>query len=84
MLVRHLRKKQKMERYLFTEHEVGEVIEAVVNLVRAGFGIGGEKKAAERLEMLEMLIDAREVPDYALGWYVIDENGDPKCERFSQ
>lgn len=73
-----------MKTYIITDHELNEIIQAAGDEVRGSFGKGDMEKAADKLEMLERRVEAREVPAYALGWYVIDENGDPKCERFSE
>lgn len=73
-----------MNCYIITEKELNEIIQASGDEVRGAFGKGNGEKAAERLEMLERRVEAREVPAYALGWYVIDYDGNPKCEAFAK
>ena len=71
-----------MKYLLITSHELNEIIQAVGDEVRGAFGKGNMEKAVDRLEMLERRGESRAVPAYALGWYVIDDNGDTKCEAF--
>lgn len=71
-----------MKYLLITSHELNEIIQAAGDEVRGAFGKGNMEKAAARLEMLERRVEAREVPGYAKGWYIIDDNGDTKCEAF--
>ncbi len=73
-----------MEMYLITAKELEQIIQAAGDEVRGAFGKGNSEKAAERLEMLERRVESRQVPDYAMGWYVIDYDGNPKCEAFAK
>lgn len=72
-----------MSWHVITDKELNDIIMAAGDEVRGAFGKGDGEKAAERLERLERKVEAREIPADALGFYIIDENGDPKCLRFS-
>lgn len=70
--------------HMITDKELNDIIQYAGDEVRGAFGKGNSEKAAERLERLEKKVEGREVPGNALGFYILDENHDPKCLRFGE
>jgi hypothetical protein len=73
-----------MSWHVITDKELNDIILAAGDEVRGAFGKGNMERASQRLERLERKVAAREIPADALGFYIIDENGDPKCLRFTE
>lgn len=68
-----------MTRHIITDYELNEIILAAGDEVRASFGKGNPEKAEARLYRFEQIVEAREIPENVLGFYIIDNDGNPKC-----
>ena len=73
-----------MPRYIITDQELENIIQASGDVVRGAFGNGNMGKAQDKLDRLERIVEGREIPDDAIGFYLIDGNGDDKCLEFPE
>jgi len=65
---------EEKKRYILTEESLLEVVEKAMKYGMAKADIG-----KEFFQIGDLLKKQIMVPNGALGFYVIDENGDPKC-----
>jgi hypothetical protein len=70
------------ERYIVTREQLDRMRQTEGDLVRVAFKGGDINKADDRADEAYHACLAIEVPQDAKGFYVIDENGDPKCVGF--
>lgn len=54
-----------MTRYIITDQELENIIQAAGDLVRGAFGHGDMEKSQDELDRLERRVEAREVPEWA-------------------
>lgn len=54
-----------MSRYIITDQELENIIQAAGDVVRGAFGNGSMEKAAHKLERLERTAEGREIPVWA-------------------
>ena len=69
-------------KYVITEDELLNIVVTAGDVIRGDFGQGDKQKAQGRLLGLLNKVHTREIEAEVMGFYVIDENGDPKCQRF--
>lgn len=54
-----------MTRYIITDQELEAIIQASGDVVRGAFGHGDMQKSQDKLSTLEMIVEARELPEHA-------------------